>query len=303
MRALLLLLPAAAIAQPILTLPVDCNLGETCYVQSYVDADPGPGARDAACGPQSYDGHAGTDFALPSLAAMEEGVAVLAAAPGTVLRVRDGEADAGLDGMTEDRDCGNAVVLDHGSGWETQYCHMRRGSVAVAPGDTVARGDELGMIGLSGRTEFPHLHISLRRGGAIVDPVGGPCGREALFDPPLGVNGGGIVAAGVATRVPGYDEVKAGLSEEPLAPGTPLVAWILAHGTRPGDVLRARLVGPGRQGFDLEAELDRQQALTYRAMGRRGPDDGWPIGLYEGTAEHLRDGVMISSMPLSAEVE
>ena len=300
--ALLLLAPTAALAQPVLTLPVDCTLGETCYVQSYVDADPGPGARDAACGRQSYDGHKGTDIALPSLTVMEEGVAVIAGAPGTVLRTRDGEPDAGRAGMTEGRDCGNAVVIGHGGGWETQYCHLRRGSVAVAPGEAVERGAPLGLVGLSGLTEFPHLHLSVRRGDAVVDPVAGPCGGTALFDPPLGVNGGGIVAAGVAPRVPDYDEVRAGLGPEALRPGTPLVAWILAHGTREGDVLRARLAGPGGEGFDLEAALERGQALTFRAVGRRGPEAGWPSGRYEGVAEHVRDGVTISAVPLRADV-
>ena len=37
--------------------PVDCRLGEDCWVQFYVDRDPGPESLDYACGSLSYDGH------------------------------------------------------------------------------------------------------------------------------------------------------------------------------------------------------------------------------------------------------
>ena len=102
----------------------------------------------------SCDRHKGTDFALPSLACMAKGVAVLAAAPGQVSAVRDGEADGTcMDGAdVAGKDCGNGIVIEPGDGWETQYCHLRQGSVAVRPGDTVAAGDrlEIGIIGPDG---------------------------------------------------------------------------------------------------------------------------------------------------------
>jgi len=79
--ALLLLAAPAAAGSFLLNPPVDCTLGETCFIQNFVDRDPGPGAADFTCGPMTYDGHKGTDFALPSLAAMRQGVDVLAAAP------------------------------------------------------------------------------------------------------------------------------------------------------------------------------------------------------------------------------
>ena len=89
---------------------------------------PGPAATDFTCGPLSYDGHDGTDIALPTRAAMAEGVAVLAAAPGTVTGIRDGIAD--FAPVIQGKECGNGVVIDHGAGWVTQYCHLRQGSVA-----------------------------------------------------------------------------------------------------------------------------------------------------------------------------
>ena len=96
---------------------------------------------DFGCGRQTYDGHKGTDFAIPDEQAMARGVNVLAAQGGTVLRVRDGVVDRRIqteaDKKTvEGTECGNGVVIDHssipnGAGWETQYCHLRQGSVQV----------------------------------------------------------------------------------------------------------------------------------------------------------------------------
>jgi murein DD-endopeptidase MepM/ murein hydrolase activator NlpD len=65
---------------------------------------------------------------------------------------------------------GNGVVIDHGNGWETQYCHLKQGSVQVVTGETVTTGTALGQIGQSGRAEFPHVHFAVRHEGAKIDP-------------------------------------------------------------------------------------------------------------------------------------
>src|SRR5205814_1010195 len=76
------------------------------------------------------------------------------------------------------REAGNSVVIEHGNGWETQYAHLRRHSVAVRAGQVVRRGQRLGLVGLSGATEFPHLHFEVRHGGKTVDPFVGLDGSE-----------------------------------------------------------------------------------------------------------------------------
>ena len=75
---------------PELSLPLDCKIGETCWLVNLVDRQPGPGRTDFRGGDLSYDTHKGTDFAIANDAEMQKGVADLAAAPGRVLRVRDG---------------------------------------------------------------------------------------------------------------------------------------------------------------------------------------------------------------------
>ena len=117
--------------------PIDCSLGTDCVIQQYVDHDAGPSASDFRCGPQSYDGHKGTDFRLLDESDLGDEVAVLAAAAGTVTGLRDGMADhlqswPNAPDITG-RECGNGLVIDHGNGWETQYCHLAQGSLAVTP--------------------------------------------------------------------------------------------------------------------------------------------------------------------------
>ncbi len=116
------------------------------------------------------------------------GVDVLAAAPGRVLRMRDGVPDISARDRrapaVEGTECGNGLIVAHGGGWETQYCHLAKGSIAVQPGEMVGAGQRLGRVGMSGLAEFPHLHFTLRRNGKIVDPFApqaapGTCGDSA----------------------------------------------------------------------------------------------------------------------------
>jgi murein DD-endopeptidase MepM/ murein hydrolase activator NlpD len=65
---------------------------------------------------------------------------------------------------------GNVVYIDHGDGLVTGYFHLTQATVAV--GDTVDRGQEIGIVGATGRVTGPHLHWSARYGEHTVDPMG-----------------------------------------------------------------------------------------------------------------------------------
>ena len=295
-------LPLAA-EPPAFDLPIGCTIGETCYIQNYVDAEPGPGARDFRCNPLTYDGHKGTDFALPTTAAMEAGVSVIAAAPGTVLGIRNDMPDGGFatdPASVAGKECGNGLVIDHGGGWHSQYCHMRRGSLRVKPGDSVVTGTPLGLVGLSGKTEFPHLHFAVRHDGDTVDPFDpentATCAAapaQGLWhDTPPAYLPGGLLSAGFAPDIPTYDAIKTGEAAHntlPSASGA-LVLWGHAFGSRPGDVMRIEFAGPGGIRFATDTPLDRPQAQFFRAAGKRRPAAGWPTGTYSGTVTFLRDG-------------
>lgn len=91
------------------------------------------------------------------------GLPVLASADGVVEAVFDGEADAPvgvLGGFTLAG--GNQVVLRVAPGQFLFLCHLKRGSLTVKQGDSVAAGQTLGLVGNSGNTSEPHLHIHLQ---------------------------------------------------------------------------------------------------------------------------------------------
>lgn len=291
--------------------PLDCTLNETCFIQQYVDRDPGPGARDYTCGPLSYDGHKGTDIRV----ALENQLGqtapqVLAAAPGRVTGLRNDmvEGIMGRPGAPRrqdiaGRECGNGLVIDHGEGWVTQYCHMAQYSVSVDVGDIVDTGTPLGRMGLSGATEFPHLHFSVRKDGQTVDPFApdpdaecleGPATNTLWSDPPA-YTSGVILAAGTLDRVPEFTEIKHGLPPRNTANrrDSALVLWGYAIGAQADDAFDFLLRGPDGIVLERTVLLERTQAEVFRAFGRRTPPGGWTAGIYAGEVAFRRDGVVI----------
>lgn len=301
----LLALPAQA-KEPVLNLPIDCTLGQSCYVQNFVDTDPSAGAADFTCGSLSYDGHKGTDFALPTTVDLWKGVDVLSAAPGTVIATRDGMEDfpQGTEGAPDitGRECGNGVVIDHGAGWTSQYCHMMNGSIAVQKGQKAPKGAPLGKVGLSGQTEFPHVHFVLRKDGKVIDPFnpdgviscGAPAPTGTLWQDPLIYQPGGILSVGVATAMPSYEAVKSGAAAETrFTDESPaLVVFGFAFGGRAGDVMRLSLGGPQGSLVDQDIPLDKNQAQFFRGLGKKRSAP-WPEGDYSGFVQMIRDGVVI----------
>jgi murein DD-endopeptidase MepM/ murein hydrolase activator NlpD len=65
---------------------------------------------------------------------------------------------------------GRIVYVDHGEGIVTAYMHLSRALVSV--GDTVARGERIGLVGSTGRVTGPHLHWAARYGTLTVNPLG-----------------------------------------------------------------------------------------------------------------------------------
>ena len=317
---LILSLATPAVASDLLLdWPMDCTLGEDCYIQQYVDHDPGPGAQDFTCGSLSYDGHSGTDIALPTLAAMEAGVRVLAAASGTVVGVRDEMPDQILTAENRDsikgRECGNRVAIRHGDGWITQYCHLKRGSVLVQDGTYVEAGTPLALVGLSGATQFPHLHISLRKGRELRDPFTpaldpnaantcGAAGPETHWSQPVPYVPGGFVAAGFADHIPDYGAVTAGTADQsPLPKDAPaLVFWAMAYGARAGDRMELSILDPDNTPvFHTEVPLEKTQARLFRAGGIRLHEPLRP-GRYAGQARLIRKGKVVSDMSHDMQV-
>lgn len=278
-------------------LPLACP-EQGCVIQNYVDHDPGPEWMDYACGSLSYDGHNGTDFRVPH-DEMQAGVEVCAAAPGRVVALRDGMEDIAMNklppGAIKGREAGNGVRIDHGDGWVTQYSHLKKGSIRVARGQMVERGQVLGLVGLSGATSFPHVEFMVHYQGRVVGPftgLGGMAGcglgKDPLWSPEalkrLAYPGAGVLEHGFSDQVP---DIEAGFNWGPVkqeirADAPMLLYWVSLYGVRKGDLMGVRIVGPDGSVFhEMEHRLDKTQAQRIEYMGRKLSTPAWPTGRYE----------------------
>lgn len=292
-------------------LPVDCQLNEDCWIANYFDVVAGPAEADFRCSSRTYDGHDGVDIAVRDRKAMERGVAVLSGAPGVVAFTRDGEVDGAFarEGpqATRGLDCGNAVVVDYGGGWNAQFCHLRRGSLRVRTGERVDSSTVLGLVGMSGKAAFPHLHWMIRRDRTNLDPftgrpAAGACaaaaGARPLWHPGAGIayEPFNLYAAGFAASQPSPADIiddaegPAELPRDSRAIGL----WAAIFGVRMGDRVTLEILDPAgatilRQGYTAA----RTQAQQVPYLARRRADSAvWPPGRYRGrvTIERPIDG-------------
>lgn len=287
-----------AVEQLELSWPASCQQGETCWIANYVDVDVTTSAQDFQCKPRTYDGHDGVDIAIRDLGVMNEGVAVLAAAAGTVRHVRDGMedvpvTDAASRARIKSKECGNGVVVQHEGDWETQYCHLQKGSVRVKAGEPVERGAQLGLIGLSGKTEFPHVHLTVRQKGTILDPFTGQakdngCGiaGRALWhaDAHVIYEDVALYNAGFSGGAPNIEMIRLGERGDPLTANSPgLVLWVDILGVQAGDTIRMTITGPtGQHIVERQQTIERTQARRFLFAGPRLRTERWPAGQYAG---------------------
>jgi murein DD-endopeptidase MepM/ murein hydrolase activator NlpD len=282
-----------------LSLPIDCEPGVDCWVFNFVDIDPGKGRADFACGQMSYDTHKGTDIALAHLGRLNDMVPVRAAAAGTVLGARDGMKDVSIRTIGRDavkgKECGNGVRIDHGGGWHSQYCHLKKGSVSVKSGDLVRSGDRIGAVGLSGLTEFPHLHITVEKDGKVVDPFqglsgGGKCdiGQAPLWRREVLEKLRYLSAIpyniGFADHLPKVEKIRAGeLSANSLSSSSKaLVFWVEVAGLRPKDFVSVRFFGPdGALLAEKEETMAKHRIRKWWGIGKKSKVS-WPPGAYRG---------------------
>ena len=64
---------------------------------------------------------------------------------------------------------GNCIVVDHGYGYKTRYAHLSK--IKVRQGQTVKRGEVIGLVGNTGKSTGPHLHYEVMVKGKIANPV------------------------------------------------------------------------------------------------------------------------------------
>lgn len=149
---------------------------------NFVDQNPEFGELgDFFCGARTYDvpgyNHSGTDFfTWPyGWAKMDnDDVEVVAAAPGVIVFKSDGNPDRNCEFGAGNW---NAVYVEHADGSVAWYGHLKNGSTtAKGVGESVEVGERLGIVGSSGNSTGPHLHLEIRDADDnLIDPYEGPC--------------------------------------------------------------------------------------------------------------------------------
>lgn len=222
---------------------------------------------------------------------MRAGVDVIASAKGTVIGTCNSVDDvlytAANAANVEGKGFGNGLVLRHDDGWETHYCHMKKGSVQVKTGEVVEAGTILGQIGLSGRTQFPHVHLSIRKDGTVVDPSD-PDGSVTCDEPdegtlssdPLPYRAGAVLYAAFADNIPAFEDVKSGRAAAKNLPvdAPTIVVFDFDFGAKKGDQMRLILEGPTGIMLDKTVLIEKNLAQLFCSIGRKLPKAGWPVG-------------------------
>jgi len=171
---------------PLLGWPVQKSVSapynETWAISYYVDHDPTSGVQDYNCGSSAYNGHQGVDiYTWPfwweqmKLNQTE----VIAAEAGQIIHKYD---------LSPDQNCfwdgnqWNAIYIEHADGSVAWYGHMKKKSLTTKNiGDTVVKGEYLGVIGSSGNSSGPHLHFEVyNSSGSLIDPYSGACNLGIL---------------------------------------------------------------------------------------------------------------------------
>ena len=318
---ILLLFPPSAFAIEFGN-PVRCIPNTNCWIINYVDHDASSDWRDYQCHKKSYDKHNGTDIAVATLKDMHKGVAVLAAANGTVRTTRDDMEDLGLLTPPEklkNKACGNAIILSHDNGWETRYCHLMRHSINVKPGDKVIKGQKIGLIGYSGRTEFPHLHFSVRHMGETIDPFTNTSEKTTCNAPSKGTLWDTSTAKAFTYASPqiylqGFSTYrttpeifrKNGSSTKNITPKSPAIVInsdIL--GLHPGDNIKMEIKGPDENILlQQDFPINKYRIRVFRSVGKKRANNKlWPIGEYTATVSIYRKGQRVEHLSTITKIE
>jgi hypothetical protein len=311
---------AQAVERIGLGLPVDCSLGEECFVQQMPDIDPSVQVLDPLCGNASYQGHDGWDIRVRSLKDISRSIPVLSVAEGVVVRIRDGVPDQILNrsddkGLFLGKECGNGLVVEHAEGLVSQYCHLKQGSVAVGRGAHIRKGERIGAIGASGLAEFPHVHLAIRSYGRPVEPLTGRpleqapagCGdtTHSLFEPParqmLSRSPTAILDTGLAKAPPELSNLVREGGPPLVKSSEPIIVWVWAINLDGGCLFRIRLTDPDQNLImDITTKPLERHKANY--LGYVGGKHAIREGLFRLQIEIVNGAQIIHSIARSFNV-
>src|SRR5574344_286291 len=269
--------------------PLNCTINKNCWIMNYVDNDKTAEAHDYKGGNLTVEGHKGIDIAIKDIHRMNQGVNVLAVASGFVVSAKDGFPDKNALLQTTSQQktlgCGNRVSIKHIGNWTTNYCHMKQGSIKVKTGDFVSGGQVIGQVGLSGMTDFPHLHINVQKNNQFYDPFTGfprfykgntktPLWtslvlKQLVYSPHV------IYNAGVSNEVPSLANIRIGkyMTKQINSKSNVLVFWIDAFHVQCGDcftVVVKNLDGTNFLAKNIIVSKDNINKVVYIGKKKNG---------------------------------
>lgn len=191
--------------------------------------------------------HTGVDIAAP------EGTPVRAVKGGTVSKISNNQRPY--------RGFGNAVIIDHGDGYQTVYAHLSK--FACREGDRVQQGQIIGYVGSTGMSTGAHLHFIVQKTGIAVPNAGNTVNPATLLRA-----GGVTIPAGME----GYDMESGGAGSNALQQAAS-AGWAMTEGAieAVGNILRAAIdsgnmetVGLGTQMSDMTTAQSINRAAQER---------------------------------------
>jgi murein DD-endopeptidase MepM/ murein hydrolase activator NlpD len=259
-------------------------------ISNFVDLEPAfpSQLRDYVCSTRTYDtaagyNHRGIDyftFPFPWKLMDDDSVHVRAAAPGVLVARGDGNNDRSCSFNSPDTP--NYAIVRHSDGTVARYLHMKNGSVTTRPiGSAIAAGEILGVVGSSGVSTGPHLHLELRAnetaGAAVIEPHSGTCNnittawaqQRPYRDPSVNRlsthSAAPVSPACSGTTVSGTDQPN---FKTVFAPGDPIVFLAAYRDQAHGQVTSFRVIRPDstvHQTWSLDSALVNGTLPVYNA--------------------------------------
>lgn len=297
-------------------MPLECDYGKDCFIQNYVDIDSTSDHLDYKCGYLTYNKHKGTDFRLKDLSELKKGVNVLAVQDGVVKAIRDDQPDfAYLEKKFEllkGKECGNGVAIQHQNGYISQYCHLLKNSVTVQEGDKVEKGQAIGLVGMSGNTEFPHIHVGIRKNDNPIDPFTGlnptsnyDCGdfNEEDYKPlwdsttirKLKYIDTAILNFHSTDKKPTKLLARTGRYRENEINETSdkLILWADIMGVKKDDIIKLEILDQDKKLFNFEKTLEKKYVLYFVFAGKKLENLNLKKGLYTTKISIYRNNNLI----------
>lgn len=309
--------------------PIYCEYGTDCFIETYYDHSPLEGEiSDYTCGVLTKDNYHSTSFKLKNHHQMKEGVPVVAADSGIILAVRDGMSDISVELIGEEavrgKECGNAIIIDHGRGYKSQYCHLMRDSISVQKNEQVDKGQQIADVGLSGISSFPHLEFTLFLNGQPVDPFTGEnpetgevevaCDNVDIYplwdkksEKKLEYISTALLGMGFANKVPHASGAREGkFSATKIRSSSKLIVfWADIFGILPGDEFILEIID--HKGFIIGREkkvFETEKSHIFQFIGQRLRGEKWEPGTYNGRVSLMRQegrekqAIVFENMPI-----